>query len=241
LTYKQKRKNTLTAIALLAVIGIAAAFLISPLLTEAPQNMVWVDTDGDGVADTHIGFSMFQALRVIYPTGDSWKYPPARTSLSPMSIVDTDTNKAVSSLQAYIFFNFVSSKTVSKVVYSANLVLRAYNTSKIGYLELGNNQISQPVLNPANNTDVIVTSSTVDATDFQRMAFPWVSPISVHVESYYVISVSNVLATVSFTDGTSCVFGLTGVQATENQLWWKFAVDKAPYKISSVSTEWFWR
>ena len=192
-------------------------------------------------------FSMFQAVRVVYTDGsDSWKYPQSRTSLSSLSIKDND--KFVSSLQAYIFFNFQTNKQASSVVFTADAKLSLYSSSKTLLTDFGDwMPISQTIANPQNATDTYVISSTITATDFQNLYTNWAYSYPYGTTYYYVITCKNITAIVTYTDGTSNIFTASGVQATENQLWWQFTYYTSshtpgfPFQIVNTGIEWVWK
>jgi hypothetical protein len=184
-------------------------------------------------------FSMFQALRVVYSDGtDSWKYPSSRTALNDMVII-SDKNKLISTMQAYIFFNFMSSKQVSSIAFTANAKLSLYSGSTLWVKDLGDMPVSQTITSPVNNTDNYVISATQTAAQFQAL---YNYPIGPATSWTYVITCSNIRAVVTYADGTSRTVGLTGVQATQNQLRWGYAVfvTGTEFQITGTGVEWKW-
>lgn len=198
-----------------------------------------VDTDGDGVADANIAFSMFQALHVTYQDGaDAWYYPQSRTSLSALLIADSRNGmKTVSSIQTSIYFNLVSSKQVSSVEFSCDGETAVYTSSGALLKKLGSMPISKIVSSPSSGVDVLVVSASMSASDFQDLFYN--TPLIVNC--YFLVSCSDIEASVVFADGSSRVFALTGVQAETNQLRWNFVKFPSSFDASMVSVEWDWK
>lgn len=205
-----------------------------------------VDTDNDTQPDTSVSFSVFQALRILHTDGtDSWKYPTSRTSLTPLTMYDMGTGdpgtygKPVSASQAYVFFNVQASKTIAQVIFSssATVEIRNWGESKTLVKELGSQSITKTIYNPSPNTDISITSSTLTIQQMMDLFNPIISS-----PYYWVIKLSDITATVTFSDGTSVTLGLTGMQAEENQLWWAFrqVYSGTTASIMSYSTEWRW-
>ena len=188
-------------------------------------------------------FSVYQALRVIHTDGkDSWKYPQTRTAVPKMTITDLDDGKAVFAMQSYVFFSIISTKSVSVVAFNAEAQLSVYDSSKslIAPLSGGWIPISESVPNPTNATDTYVGSVTITADTFEQLVLPYLAyGFQGIMDGYYVMTLQNINAVVSYSDGTSQTFGLTGIQETTNQLWWKFQYSNT--QLSIVQVQWLWK
>ena len=237
-------KKALSVLLLIAVVGTGLFMFSNYFVGGKPPTPppIDVDTDNDGVTDTRISFSMFQALRIIYTDGsDTWKYPQSRTTLVPFTIIDSGISKVVGSIQAYIFFNLASSKQVNQVIFACSAKYDIYDEQNQLYKSLGAMPVAETVANPQNATDVYVGSATLSASDFQALIIP--GSLQFDYTMYYVITCSGINADVQFSGGTSKTFGLTGVQTAENQLHWKFRLIQSGniMQITSIETEWMWK
>jgi len=223
-------------VALVALVAVNYDYIFAQGKPPAP-NPIDVDTDGDGVPDAKISFSFYQALRIIHTDGtDSWKYPQARTTLLPATIIDLSDQKAVSASQAYMYFNIDSTKQVSSVAFSAFMQIKIYANDKTVFRDLGEQVLSQTIDNPQNAVDIYITSATITANDIGDLLDSY--DLAQPKDYYWVISASDISATVTFTDGNIKAFGFTGVQTTENQLWWNFGhlgPDASGIELSIIS------
>lgn len=215
----------LTVLLMVGVIGTAFILFGLPLLTGAklPTDVVPIDydTDGDGTADLRLGFSFFQALRIVFNDGtDHWNYPATRTQLLPLLISEPWANhKPITSSQAYVFFKVTSSKQITQVAFTAQMKVAIHNNDKSLLKDLGEQPLNQVISNPQNNTDVYITSATISATDIETLLNQQDPLFKLY---YWVISCRDISAAITFTDGKQLTVVASGVQQETNQLWWQF-------------------
>lgn len=239
----KSQKKTVSILLVLAVAATAgymyfgAVQASNPPVTPPPTN---TDTDGDGTPDTAISFSMFQALKLTYlDSSTAWKFPSSRTTLNPLTIFSD--GKSVSTMQANVYFTLASSKPVSQVTFTCEMSLAIYNGA-ILFKDLTNGYqgISKVVSNPENATDVLVTYSSMTNSEFQALLIP--PNVQYDLPLTYNVKVRDITANVVFSDGTAKTFGLTGVQATANQLWWDFRLLQSGtvMQVVDLNTRWSW-
>jgi len=241
---QSKNKKILLVIPLLLAVVVAYCYISyaqsQPPPVTPPQD---TDTDGDGKPEVKFSFSVFQGEHLfLMGGGDTWKYPQAVTSLSPLGIIDLDNGRAVSQIQTCIFFAIVSNKTISKVDFVCAAKLQLYDGNKNYLMTIGTEQlISKTVQNPAiDGSAVSALSASVTASDFQKILVP--AGQTIDADRYFVVVLREIGAGVTFSDGTSKSFAATGVQAAENQLWWKFHVSQngSVMEVVNLETSWRW-
>lgn len=238
----KRQRNILTLLLIVTVAFSGVIFVLYNAEVSAPSapDPEPVDTDGDGVIDAEVGFSLYQALHLRFTDGsDVWKYPKSRTSLSPLYVKDYDSGKTVQSLQSYVFFTLTTSKQASYVTFKASASVDiCYVANKDVYRHIATMQIDEPVTNIQSKADTQVISSTMTASDFEALLSD-INLVLGPVPFYYRVSLRNISANVVFADGSTTTFAASGVQAEENQLWWEFQ-RVAGLEIVGMSTEWSW-
>jgi len=228
---KQKKNSTLIfVLVLIAAIVTAYVFIQAIQIKANPPPVI------------AYGFSMYQAVRVIYTDGsDSWKYPQSRTYLTQSLAITEVEGKVVNGLQAFIFFNYVANSTenIDYVNYTCYAKLSLYDASANLIKDFCDwRLVSYSVANPKNNTDSYVISATISATDFQKLYNNWVDGAVYN----YVITCKDIKATLKYKNGLVDTCTASGIQATKNQLWWQFKYATTPEaSIVNTGIEWVWK
>jgi len=239
---KSKQIGYMMMVAIIIVTAVAVWYNISPTnAIPPPPPPELIDTDGDGVDDTMISLSIIQPLRVVYTDGtDSWKYPSSRTSLTPLTITDTNPTKKVSSIQSYIYVNVVSSKAVTTLTLNCDTKIDILNENGGLYKNIADMPISKAISNPQNGTESYVTSATMSASDFQALIVP--VGVEFNYRMIYRTILRDISAVIQFSDGTAVTMGLTGAQTDQYQLRWTFRLTQSGTVMSVTGSivEWDW-